>query len=312
MTTKTHVAVGVIRHSNGQFLISKRLKHLHQGDLWEFPGGKVEKNETVYDALCRELHEELGIEVLHAKPLIKISHAYPDKHVLLDVWLVDNFNGLAVSQQQQPLQWVSASDLSDYSFPVANRAILTCLSLPSFYAITGRYESNEDYLKRLNRCLKSGIKLIQLRAKDASEQELIELLDITKPVCKKYGAKLLVNTYADFTKKHDIDGVHLSTEQLLSYRSRPISSKKLLAASVHNKNDLQHAISINVDFVVVSPVLETLSHPGAIILDWSGLEEILRESSIPIFALGGMKRSLLNKAKKTGAIGIAAISEFWC
>ena len=61
--TSLHVAVGVIQDSNGRVLVSLRSERQHQGGLWEFPGGKVEKGETVREALCRELYEELGIEV---------------------------------------------------------------------------------------------------------------------------------------------------------------------------------------------------------------------------------------------------------
>ena len=106
MTSKIHVAVGVVCNKDQQYLISKRHLNLHQGGLWEFPGGKVECGETGYTALCRELREELDITVIHASPLIKISHQYSDKHVLLDVWLVDEYNGTAKSQLQQSLEWL--------------------------------------------------------------------------------------------------------------------------------------------------------------------------------------------------------------
>ena len=86
-----HVAVGVVRNPQGNILIAKRPAHAHQGDLWEFPGGKVERGESLQQALQRELHEELGIDVTHARPLIRIPHSYPDKQVLLDVWLIEGF-----------------------------------------------------------------------------------------------------------------------------------------------------------------------------------------------------------------------------
>jgi len=311
MVAKIHVAVGVIRDKNSQYLISKRSENLHQGGLWEFPGGKVEANETNYQALCRELHEELDIKVLHAEPLIKITHSYPDKQVLLDVWLVDSFNGSVVSLQQQPIKWISYNELSNYSFPEANKAILTCLTLPSYYAITGSFETKDDYLNHLTKCLDSNIKLIQLRCKKSTKEQLLDLANASTRLCRQYGAKLIVNSSIDILDDCNVDGVHLNSKRLMSYKSRPISIDKLLVASVHSKNELSHAINLNVDFVVVSPVLETNSHPDATILDWNGLEELVSQSNIPIFALGGMKKALLKKAKQYGAIGIAGISEFW-
>ena len=124
-----HVAVGVILNSQqNQILIAKRPDHLHQGGLWEFPGGKVSLGETIEQALARELFEEIGISNIKAKPLMHILHDYPDKKVFLDIWLIDQFSGQAQGKEGQQCQWVSLQDLlggqSDYQFPEANQAIL--------------------------------------------------------------------------------------------------------------------------------------------------------------------------------------------
>nr|GEY60322.1 arginine biosynthesis bifunctional protein ArgJ, chloroplastic [Tanacetum cinerariifolium] len=100
------------------------------GGLWEFPGGKVEAGESVDAALARELHEELGISVTSARPLIKISHDYPDKQVLLDVWEVSSFTGEPHGVEGQPLAWVSQRELAEYDFPAANRPIVAAARLP--------------------------------------------------------------------------------------------------------------------------------------------------------------------------------------
>jgi 8-oxo-dGTP diphosphatase len=122
-----HVAVGVILDSSKRILIARRPDDVHQGGLWEFPGGKVEAAETVQQALARELHEELGIEVGECQPLLEISHDYGDKKVLLDVWMVESFTGTAEGREGQPLQWVAASQLGQFSFPAANVPIATAL-----------------------------------------------------------------------------------------------------------------------------------------------------------------------------------------
>ena len=85
-----HVAVGVIISPDDRVLIAKRASHQHQGGLWEFPGGKLEAGESVAAALCRELSEELDLLVDQRllKPLMQVSHDYPDKSVVLDVWWV--------------------------------------------------------------------------------------------------------------------------------------------------------------------------------------------------------------------------------
>jgi len=311
MTSKIHVAVGVVRNKEQQYLISKRLMELHQGGLWEFPGGKVELGETVYTALCRELREELSITVKHASPLIKISHQYSDKHVLLDVWLVDEYDGIAKSQLQQSLEWVSLSELNNYAFPEANQAIIKSLFLPPYYAITGEFKNRQEYLEKLQTCINNGIRLIQLRYKGNDASLLKDLAIASKELCDKGDCKLLVNAKPEFLSICDVDGIHLTSQLLYEYSSRPISDNKLLAASVHTSNDLQQAIAIKSDFVVISPIFKTTSHPDATPLGLDGLSELLQNSNIPVYALGGMKRNMLEDVQNSGAFGVAAISEFW-
>ncbi len=123
MKKEVHVAVGVIVRGQ-QFFMTKRLAHVHQGGKWEFPGGKVEKDETVAVALHRELKEEVAIDVLACLPLIEISHDYGDKKVLLEVFLVDNFDGEPTAQEGQKEGWFSLIQLYQLDLPAANQAIL--------------------------------------------------------------------------------------------------------------------------------------------------------------------------------------------
>ena len=128
--TSIHVAVGVIfdNQQSDQILIAKRPQHLHQGGLWEFPGGKVAAGETVDQALKRELFEELGITVTQSQPLMQIEHNYSDKQVFLDIWTVTQYSGEARGLEGQECRWVAMQQLlcaeSKYQFPEANKAIL--------------------------------------------------------------------------------------------------------------------------------------------------------------------------------------------
>lgn len=123
-----HVAVGVIVNEQQQVLIAKRADHLHQGGLWEFPGGKVESGERVEQALARELYEELGLQVDQPEALMEVRHDYGDKSVLLDVWLVREFSGVASGREGQPIVWAPLSRLGDYAFPAANQPIIDRLA----------------------------------------------------------------------------------------------------------------------------------------------------------------------------------------
>lgn len=117
------VAVGVVIQSN-RVLIAKRLETAHQGGLWEFPGGKVESGESVFEALARELNEEVGLTIKSCRPLLEINHDYGDKQVCLDVQLVDEIEGVAIGKEQQQIKWVDLSEIGEYEFPAANKTII--------------------------------------------------------------------------------------------------------------------------------------------------------------------------------------------
>ena len=124
---RVHVAVGVILDAEQNVLLTRRSEHVHQGGLWEFPGGKVESGESLATALQRELLEELDITPLKTTPLLEIQHDYEDKSVLLDVHVVWEFGGQPRALEGQPMAWVPVGQLSDYAFPVANEPIIPAL-----------------------------------------------------------------------------------------------------------------------------------------------------------------------------------------
>ncbi|WP_144212238.1 8-oxo-dGTP diphosphatase MutT [Shewanella donghaensis] len=121
---RVNVAVGVIINKQQQILLAMRHAHLHQGNKWEFPGGKVENDETVSEALIRELKEEVGLNVNSTISFMDISHNYPDKQVFLQIHLVTDFSGLAIGLEGQQIRWVDKADLCQYEFPAANLPIL--------------------------------------------------------------------------------------------------------------------------------------------------------------------------------------------
>ena len=125
--TPVHVAVGVILDSQGRVLITRRAPQAHQGDLWEFPGGKVEAGESLCTALTRELREELGIVIGRTSALLEVHHDYGDKLVMLDVHLVWDYSGEARPLEHQPMAWVSPPELAHYTFPAANLPIVAAL-----------------------------------------------------------------------------------------------------------------------------------------------------------------------------------------
>ena len=129
-----HVAVGVIINTENQILIARRASHQHQGDKWEFPGGKIEQGEDSQIALFRELKEELGISVSSAKFLFDITHCYPAsahhraKQLVLHIYQVDRWRGEVSGNEGQIIRWIDKQDLENYTFPDANKPILAYFS----------------------------------------------------------------------------------------------------------------------------------------------------------------------------------------
>ena len=121
------VVVAVIRDKNNQILIAQRAEKKHQGGKWEFPGGKVEQDESAQQALARELDEELGIQISAPKPLLQIRHQYTDLSVFLDVYEVRIWQGEAYGKEGQRIRWVDIHALENYAFPIANEAIIEAL-----------------------------------------------------------------------------------------------------------------------------------------------------------------------------------------
>jgi|GEM_PF-11143 len=309
---RLHVVVAAIVNDQHEVLISKRPANVHQGGLWEFPGGKLEAGEGVEAGLSRELQEELGITLTGARPLIRVAHDYADKSVLLDVWRVDRFEGEPAGHEGQQVRWVSVDQLRHYEFPKANLPILTAVSLPACYLITPEPGLDmSGFLAGLDRSLSRGVSLLQLRAKQLPGNDYRALIPEVLQRCRQAHARVLLNSEPEFAKESGAAGVHLTSERLMTLSVRPLDDNYLVAASCHNQIQLEHAQNLGVDFVVLSPVRATPSHPDARTLGFSGLRALTERVSIPVYALGGMRVADLATAFRHGAQGVAAIRGLW-
>lgn len=309
-----HVVVAIVENGSGEVLISRRPDHLHQGGRWEFPGGKLEAGETPWAALQRELLEEVAITPVHAHPLIRIPYHYPERKVLIEAWRVTQFSGEPYGAEGQSLQWVSMGGLNDFDFPPANLQIITAAQLPSCYLITpdpGGEHAWPDFLKQLRRSLQAGITLVQLRATSLGEVEYQRLACQVLDCCEAHGARLMLNAgLTSFASCHAA-GLHLTSRRLMELQQRPVGAEKLLAASCHSLEEVLHAQRIGADFVLLSPIKETASHPGESGIGWHALQGVAEQVSVPIYALGGMTPQDLPDAWRYGAQGIAAIRSLW-
>jgi 8-oxo-dGTP diphosphatase len=307
-----HVAVAVIRDQQGRVLLSHRPPHVHQGDLWEFPGGKCEAGESVQSALQREIEEELGIRISGMQPLIRVPFHYPDRSVLLDVWQAREYEGQPHGREGQPIAWATPEDLANYAFPAANLPIVTAVRLPPLYLITPEVGNDHDaFLARLESLMTAGVRLVQLRQPSLNTDDYLALARQVVDLASGYNCQILLNTDPRHLETIPASGVHLNSRRLMALAKRPIDESLLVAASCHNPDELQHAATIGADFAVLSAVKSTASHPGDEPLGWEKFQSLVDSCTIPVYALGGLHCEDIGKARDHGAQGVAAIRAVW-
>lgn len=309
---RLQVAVGVIRNAQHEFLIARRPEDKHHGGCWEFPGGKIHRDEPVMAALARELHEELNLESVAARPLIRIEHDYEDIQVSLHVFLVYDWQGEIHGRENQELRWVNRTNLASYTYPQANVHILKALQLPDLYFITP--ESQIHYSSFLDDCravLDSGCSLLQFRCKQKTFAEVEHVFGKLLQMCNENGARLLLNNTPEVALRSGAHGCHLSSENLKQYSPMSLPDDFLLGASCHNRSELKLATDSGMDFAVTGPVQATDSHPDAMLLGWEGFRELVETTCLPVYAIGGMSPASLRQSWDNGARGVAGISGLW-
>lgn len=306
---RIEVAAGVIRDdARGQVLLAKRPAGVHQGGLWEFPGGKIEAGESVPEALKRELWEEIGITVHASTPLITLEHAYPDRRVRLHVREVRDFSGEALGREGQSVLWVTPDALDQYAFPAANAPIKTAVQLPDRYPILNLDDHSSETLERLlSAWSDQGIRLARFRTRiPRAEASIAEWV----ARARGYGIEVLIDGSADLLAASGAAGLHLQRQMLRQCSHRPVGDDLWLAASCHDAFELEAAAQLGVDFAVLGPVRPTASHPGAPALGWPIFESLVAGVAFPVYALGGVGIPEIFMAREHGAQGIAAIRAF--
>lgn len=312
MARSLYVSVAILFNEQGEVLVAQRPQGMDHAGLWEFPGGKLAPYETGLQALKREVSEELGVRVETARPMMRIRHRYPDKKVYLDVWKVLSYTGQPWGREGQLIEWQPVSALSQLSFLEANAPVIKALQLPDQLLITGHFADRAEAVKRLKQALDKGIRWVQLRAPQLSPSDYSQLAEAFLPLCRQAGAILQLNTDLALAQNLSADALHLNSQQLLACHQRPVSPQQWLSASCHNADELDHAREIGVDFVLLSPVLPTTSHPDRQPLFWQGFSQLVEQhGNLPIFALGGMRPDDRDRVFALGGQGVAGISHFW-
>jgi len=247
----------------------------------------------------------------------------------------------------QAIKWLDVNKLDPDDFPAADKAIISVLKLPDRYLISGEFSSLEDFKKRLSHAIEQGVRLLQLRLKTswvkANRQRAQQVVEHGITLACNTAVSLMLNIpdelrlaildsailattilepaiLSEAVSGHISGGIglhfnsvqlnQLSVKRIQAYRQSRLKPV-WLAASCHSQSDLQQAQTLGLDFAVLSPVKKTTSHPLAKPMGWSTFRSLVEQSSIPVYALGGMSEKDIMLAQQAGAQGIAGISFGW-
>ena len=332
MSKVVNVAVAVI-HFNKQYLLGFRHARQHQGNRYEFVGGKIEPAETPTQGLIREVHEEIGLDIAQntAVKMGVIRHDYADKSVALHVFKIPvsqaQFEGLqqGKGKEGQAVTWVHQSDLvaNQYPLPDANARILEWLKLPNTIYITqplDHFIGVDKWVDFYSQKLPQGAHFY-LRPQTSGENAtamidglLTMRADIT-PIIQYATLACLLERLPERLDAWLKNGmVHLNHQQLMTLDFSSLSKNYRYFASCHDQHSLSRLNTLATSHTVMgcflSPVKATPTHPETFQnggMGWQAFGELAKLSDVPMFALGGVGQADLATAYEHGAMGIAGI-----
>ncbi len=315
MSCRIHVAVAVVFNSKGQVLWAQRPQGKPYANYWEFPGGKVEANESIWQALVRELKEELDLDILEGGPWFVIDHDYEHAKVRLHLYRVWKFSGNPRALEQQRFTWSSLSDSILTPILPATLPILPLFNQPQLMRITHFEAMSITHALNLFETDKEkaqwrGLR-IYFREKNLSAQQLVATYQATWNWCTNHDVPLVVNSVtallllqAGFPLQVNTT-LHLTQDHLMNTPSQ-LSRFKVIGASVHRPEHLAVAHAKQLTYALLGAVKATPSHPDQEGLGWTGFYEMLHgKTQLPVFAVGGLSFDDLVHAQGYGAHGIA-------
>lgn len=303
-----HVVACVLVDAVGRVLITQRPEGKAMAGAWEFPGGKVEAGEARMEAVRREIREEVGLEVVSARPLIRVRHRYDEFEVDLDVWISRGWRGEEQSCDGQALAWEQPGELTQRELLPADGPVVAALRLPERIIITPDAGPGGRHRGRITDFAGSRSAIL-VRCRSATHRRAwLSLARETVP-----DLPLILHGDQGATDTRDAtsepSAVHLSSEALLALDDRP--DLPLVGASCHDLAQVEHARNLGLDYLFVSPVQATASHPGQPALGWTNFGALAQAAGRPTYALGGVGPRDLEQAWAVGGQGVAGISAFW-
>lgn len=294
-----NVAIALLFHQ-AKVLVGWRTAKQHQGNKYEFPGGKVEQGETAEQACRREVFEEVGVDLEQWHSFDIIQHEYDDIVVNLHLFYASVLTA-QLQDIQQPWAWYRRDQLRNLNFPKANQAIIERLYWSPYIKISENLNEIQQIAPET---------LLYWRIDELGEDQLQQLKQLNSTQL----AKLIVNVdlwnMLPIEIKTQIFTIHFKQYQVIQLNTQKLPHGVRCLAACHDLAALQQAQQVGCEAVFLSPVLATESHPDTATLGWAQFSDLAAHSTIPVFALGGLKPNDLTFAQQHHAYGVAGIRAF--
>ncbi|AWL28564.1 NUDIX domain-containing protein [Acinetobacter defluvii] len=294
-----NVAIALLFHQS-KVLVGWRNAEQHQGNKYEFPGGKIEQGETPEQACRREVFEEVGIGIQDWHIFDVISHAYDDVIVNLHLFHA-KVETAYLEEIQKPWTWYTRDQLLELNFPKANQTILQRLFWQHFIKISEHLSEiealNTNYL-------------MYWRVNSLEHDDIQYLMQLDEALLKRLIVNISIWQQLPQSLQSQIFTIHFKQSQVMQAQPQDLNMNVRCIAACHDLVSLDRAQKLGFEAVFLSPVLATQSHPDTKTLGWEIFESLAKESAIPVFALGGLKPEDLAKAQQHHAYGVAGISAF--
>ena len=294
-----NVAIALLFHQ-AKVLVGWRTAKQHQGNKYEFPGGKVEQGETAEQACRREVFEEVGVDLEQWHSFDIIQHEYDDIVVNLHLFYASVLTA-QLQDIQPPWAWYRRDQLRNLNFPKANQAIIERLYWSPYIKISENLNEIQQIAPET---------LLYWRIDELGEDQLQQLKQLNSTQL----AKLIVNVdlwnMLPIEIKTQIFTIHFKQYQVIQLNTQKLPHGVRCLAACHDLAALQQAQQVGCEAVFLSPVLATESHPDTATLGWAQFSDLAAHSTIPVFALGGLKPNDLTFAQQHHAYGVAGIRAF--
>ena len=277
-------AVFLRQGANGtEYLLAQRPVDKVYAGYWEFPGGKVEPGETLREALIREIEEELGATVEQAWPWLSRQFTYPHATVRLKFFQVESWRGELRPLEHSGIVWVRLGDDPPVE-PVlpANGPILRALALPRHCCILDATAPLADQLSRTPLPQNEQRRLVRVSRLSAAPAAQTAQLDALRDfIARNADVEMLVDDDLAAARAIGAHGIHLSEATLRRTDIRP--DLTWVSASCRDVRDLDHAITLGVDFVAFPAPDSGIGMDGGNSREWDNFATLIERAPMPVF-----------------------------